>query len=592
MPRGRPGTRSPNPHGAELFPYIAPRGILRAFTYRRKSKEGKEDDVSLDEQDIACQKLIEGKAWVHVGDAWDRGAEGVDPDRPGYKQMLQWGRDDKFDVLVVWRSDRPFRGVAAAGPLAALLQDTDYRIQLASATDHFDPQYLGINAFTGDIERQGIRRRTMDTRLNRARRGELMHGTLPYWLERDERNHAQLNPERAAIIIELARRYVAGTSSTRELARWMREAAPVTLGSQSWAQWSVERVNKNLKMRALIGQHPYSAARYTRSQHPETGNRMRHRQWKDDESVVYVPVPPLFHDRLADRAACTGCELDDRPTFEEIEQARTRRHTGGGIGAGRPANQGHPLRTLVWCSVCGMRMTLHAHSGYKSRAGRRVAYAEPHLYLRCPRSQGNGLEAELLLEQGKHRCRTPALLRAVDVYAAVCDNLQSGDLPDRIVQAAEEYARSHAARKPHTLADDLRSARRHATALEAQEVQLYKDRGLLSAGAWQKIQTNLVGEQQITQARIAQLEREITQAEAEAELYDVEGARELATSLRAVEWLDLTDDDWGELIRGVVRRVVIDADNRISVELRFRSRAKLHMSVSKQYGIAICNCVA
>jgi DNA invertase Pin-like site-specific DNA recombinase len=327
MPRGLIGSRAANKHGFEFFSHIAPRGALRAFTYRRKSKSGKEDDVSLDEQLTADVAFIAKSGWVHVGDAWDLGAEGVDPDRPGYRQMLEWGREDRFDVLVVWRSDRPFRGVAAAGPLAALLWETNNRIALASVTDQFNPEYLGINAFVGDQERQAIRRRTMDTRLNYARRGQLMAGSLPYWIGRDEHNHGVLLEDRAAAIVELCKRYAAG-EPTRHLARWMRTTAPPdTDYRRSSATWNVDRIGKVLKHRALVGELLYSAALYTRRRDPESGGKVRHRDWKDDGQVIVIPVPALLHDTVAERAACDGCERDERPTFAEIQAVKARKRT-------------------------------------------------------------------------------------------------------------------------------------------------------------------------------------------------------------------------------------------------------------------------
>jgi DNA invertase Pin-like site-specific DNA recombinase len=595
MPRGRTGSRAAPKHGFELFSHIATRGHLRAFTYRRKSKNAKEDDVSLDEQGTACVSFIAANNWVHVGDAWDMGAEGVDPDRLGYRQMIDWGRQDRFDVLVVWRSDRPFRGVAAAGPLAALLYETNNRVGLASVTDHFDPSYLGINAFVGDQERQAIRRRTMDTRLNYARRGQLMAGSLPYWIARDEQNHGVLILERADVIVELVKRYVNG-EPTRTLARWMRQAAPSdTDYRKTSATWNVDRIGKVLKHRALVGELGYSTASYTRRRHPETGNRVRHREWKDDADVVIIPVPPLLHDTLADKATCSGCELDDRPTFAELQIVKARKRTAGSGGPGRPAVHAHPLRNRVWCTVCGHMMKMEAHATYIARDGSKRPYAVPHLYLRCDRGNGRNIESELAFEARTHKCRTPSVLRVKDVYAAVIRHLSRTDLPDAIEQAAASYAdaAAEARRSPGEIIDEIRKQRVHLEQLTAREVDLFKTRAELSQAAWRVLQHDLLVEQEGAQQRIAELERDLAEAEAERKRYDAAGIAELTSALREVSWAVLTDAEWAELIPALVSRVSVDGEARVNVELMLPSdSARLSIAVSYCYDTAIIECAA
>ena len=590
MPRGVTGSRTVNKHGFELFPHIAPRGALRAFTYRRKSKNAKEDDVSLDEQDTANIARIKERGWVHVGDAWDLGAEGVDPERPGYRQMLDWGREDRFDVLVVWRSDRPFRGVAAAGPLAMLLYETSNRIALESVTDHFDANYLGINAFVGDTERQAIRRRTMDTRLNYARRGQLMAGTLPYWIGRDKQNKGVLINDRAAIIVQLITRYVAG-ERTRDLARWMRQIAPEA-DYHRGATWNVDRIGNVLSHRALVGELPYSAARYTRRRDAETGNRVRHREWKDDDEVVTIPVPPLLHETAADKTACAGCEMDDRPTFTELEAARAKRRSRGDpAGPGRPAIHAHPLRTKVFCAVCKGQMTMQATLHYIARSGERRPYDEPKLYLRCPRSNGIGSKAEQRMDAGTHRCRTPALLRVVDVYDQVLDQLRRADLPNAIEQAAETYTRraAAAAKTPAMLLDELEHGRHRMAELTAEEVDLFKHRSTLSDGAFKILQQELLVKQEGVEQRVKELEREIEAAEHDRRLYDVIGAAELAATLRQVPWSALNEEDWAELVPALVYRVVIDKENRVLVDLALHGSPHLAITVSNWSDTAVTN---
>jgi DNA invertase Pin-like site-specific DNA recombinase len=575
MPRGVKGSGAVNQHGYQLFDVPVPAGTLRAMTYRRRSKSGDEGegDVSLETQDTENVKLIQGRGWVHVGDAWDLGIDGMTPHRPGYRQILKWGYEGKYDVLVVFRSDRPMRSMSAGGPLEQMLMDMR-KIQIASATDHFDPSFLAISAFTNRHEYEGITVRTTNGRLTRAKRNELMAGTLPYWLGRDPDNHGILIPERVAIIAELARRYANG-EPTRDLARWMRAVAPVANTHKKHDDaWSAERITNNLGHRALTGELPYSRAHYVKQRDPETTVVIRHRTWKDEEDTLIIQVPPVLHKTDTERAECEGCEMDERPSFAAVRAAIDARRTAGTGGSGRPAIHAHPLRNKVYCGVCKGMMAMQAHSMYIARSGEKRPYPVPHLYLRCLRSNGMGLQAERAQELGKHKCRTPALLRARDVYEGVLALLKRQNLAEDIEAAAERYARQAAdtAETPSVMLAELRHLQERADELAVDEADLFRMRGKMSAHGHEIASQRIVQEQEQTRTRISELEKAIDEAEREARNFDVEGAAELAEKLRSVPLESLSDDEWSEIVRGLVRRVVVDENNLPSVELKLTTR--------------------
>src|ERR1017187_7065008 len=68
----------------------------------------------------------------------DEGYSGSTVDRPGFKEMMEWGADHRFDVLVVWKLDRLFR-------------DTKLTLQTVDALATVNVEFRSVQeAFTHD----------------------------------------------------------------------------------------------------------------------------------------------------------------------------------------------------------------------------------------------------------------------------------------------------------------------------------------------------------------------------------------------------------------------------------------------------------
>jgi hypothetical protein len=351
-------------------------------------------------------------------------------------------------------------------------------------------------------------------------------------------------------------------------------APPANAHKKHEDSWSSERITNCLGHRALVGELPYSRARYVKQRDPETTVVIRHRTWKDDKDVLIIQVPPVLHRTDAERAECDGCEMDERPSFSALRAAIDARRTAGGGGAGRPAIIGHPLKNKVYCGVCNGMMAMSTHSMYIARSGEKRPFPIPHLYFRCLRSNGMGLQAERAQDIGKHKCRTPALLRAQDVYDGVLALLKRQNLSADIEAAAERYEQQAAATaaSPSVLLAQLRHLQERAETLAADGKDAFNDRKMFSREAYALITEGIAREQEQVKTRIAELERAIEDAERESRDFNVEGATELAEKLRSVPTALLSDDEWSDIVQGVVRRVVVDKDNLPSVQLKLPSR--------------------
>lgn len=121
----------------------------------------------------------------------DEGYSGSTADRPGFKEMMEWGADHRFDVLVVWKLDRLFRDtkltLQTVDALATV--NVEFRsVQEAFTHDSNGRFLLTIFAAGAEKERKDINLRMYSGRLAAARRGILVNGgsTPPYGYRYDK----------------------------------------------------------------------------------------------------------------------------------------------------------------------------------------------------------------------------------------------------------------------------------------------------------------------------------------------------------------------------------------------------------------------
>jgi DNA invertase Pin-like site-specific DNA recombinase len=129
---------------------------LRCARYLRVSRVEQREDL----QDDETAELITRRGWQLTKTYTDHGVSGTRERRPGLDELLSDAQRGRFDVVLVWRSDRLFRSVRH---MVNTLAELDARgIGFVSSTEVFDtttPQgkfLMHIVAAFAELERATI----------------------------------------------------------------------------------------------------------------------------------------------------------------------------------------------------------------------------------------------------------------------------------------------------------------------------------------------------------------------------------------------------------------------------------------------------
>ncbi|MBX3161876.1 MAG: recombinase family protein [Deltaproteobacteria bacterium] len=108
------------------------RDATRACRYLRVSTTDQRQDL----QDDETIELIERRGWQLAGTYSDQGVSGSREHRRGLDDMLADARRGRFDVVVVWRSDRLFRSLK--NMVNTLAELDALNVAFVSCTEAFD----------------------------------------------------------------------------------------------------------------------------------------------------------------------------------------------------------------------------------------------------------------------------------------------------------------------------------------------------------------------------------------------------------------------------------------------------------------------
>lgn len=173
----------------------------------------------------------------HATDGWEH-AE--------VERLIECCERGAADAVMVSHADRWSRDNAASKRGLDRLKQSDTRFFVLGAEhDLYDPTakfYLGISAEIGEYHAATQKKKSLENRIARAKRGVPTGGKLPYGRTFDKATETWgVVPEKKAIIEDVARRYLAGESMEKIATEYgiNHSSLHKTVMQRSGADWSV-----------------------------------------------------------------------------------------------------------------------------------------------------------------------------------------------------------------------------------------------------------------------------------------------------------------------------------------------------------------
>jgi site-specific DNA recombinase len=205
--------------------------MTRVCLYTRISTDEENQPTSLHSQLERLEAFCKAQeGWRIVAHHEDR-QSGATLSRPGLERAVELAREQRIDLLLVYRVDRLSRKVRQ---LAQLAEDLDRcEVVLRSATEPFDTgsaagrMMLQMLAVFAEFEHATIVDRVTAGIERRAKEGRWATGRLPFGYRRNEEKQVVPDEREAAVVRRIFELYASGRLGTAAIARTLTaEQAP------------------------------------------------------------------------------------------------------------------------------------------------------------------------------------------------------------------------------------------------------------------------------------------------------------------------------------------------------------------------------
>lgn len=265
---------------------------------RVSSEEQAKGGYGLEFQEQDIRVFCERNALELVHIFRDEGYSGASQNRPGFREMMEWAREKRFDVLVVWKLDRLFRDTKLT--LQTIDELASLGIEFRSVHETFTHDSNGrflltIFAAGAEKERKDIALRMSAGRIASARRGTWITPSMPPFGYRynPETKRLEIDQQEADIVKKLFSWLVEERQSLYKIQCRLNQAGIPTkfdrmgrkkrTGTSGW--WSKRTIGRILTNEVYGG--TFTFRKYLRGNRARTGPNLRP---EDEWVTVTTPV--------------------------------------------------------------------------------------------------------------------------------------------------------------------------------------------------------------------------------------------------------------------------------------------------------------
>ena len=319
--------------------------MTRAALYARVSTDDQVQKYGLDSQ-VHEQRALAGEkgyALAEGSEFRDDGYSGASLDRPGLTKLRAAARAAAFDVVLVHDPDRLSRKLAHQLVLLDEFDKAGVRVEFLTMPRENTAEgqlLLNIRGAISEFERLKIRERTSRGKREKARKGLLPHGRVPFGYRPSPAEPGKLvvHEDEARVIQLLFTLLLDEQRSLWQITQELtRQGHPAPRGSR-WVPSTVKR---------LVQSEVYIGRMFWNKQRPES-------EW------ILIPVPAIV-----------------QPW--QVAAATAQLHKNKALWSGRPSSRFYLLRGLLVCGACGRAWhggAFHGRRRYHCASRNRAYYAE------------------------------------------------------------------------------------------------------------------------------------------------------------------------------------------------------------------------
>jgi site-specific DNA recombinase len=475
------------------------------------------DRQSLSTQDSQLREYAERHKWAVVKIFTDAGLSAKNTKRPALREMLQWAKERKVDVILVAKIDRISRNLM---DLLGLLDDLKvWGVDFVAASQSFDTStptgmlMLNMLGSFAQFERDMTAERVRENMRERAKSGAWSGGVTPFGYRWNSKAKAlEVSPEEAETVRAMFEEY-RQSRSIRRVIFTLNAARRFNRGGKPWARTTVRRILTN----------PIYVGTVSYAKRAVRGNRI------------------LKQDREKWIVTENACEpIIEKELFEGIQASlndNTRPH------AWREASE-YLLTGMTRCGICGGRL-----NGLTCKGGN----GQTHRYYRCVTR----------VQKGPTVC-AGVTCRAEEIEEAVVGQIVGFDA-STLRRALEEHKR-RVAKEAKPLANRKAALEAEFEGFRERErrlLELYEE-SVIDLGAFKERRGQLERQKLAISQELADLESRLPPGAED----DIDAA-ELAGRFQDLQatFLHLPLPEQQRLLRAMVRRIALHPDGKVDLDL-------------------------
>ncbi|MDE7185515.1 MAG: recombinase family protein [Lachnospiraceae bacterium] len=321
------------------------RGRIKVYTYTRVSTAMQTDGYSLDAQKARMKAFADYNDYEIVGTYEDAGKSGKSIEgRLEFNRMMEAIKSGKDGVSFVLVFKLSRFGRNAADVLSTLQIMQDFGVNLICVEDGIDSSkdagklMISILSAVAEIERENIRVKTMEGRIQKAREGKWNGGFAPYGYQLID-GKLQINEEEAEAIRVIFDQYVHTDIGTNGVAKYLENHGIRKIQRQNGKKplFDAHLVRLILKNPVYCGKIAYGR----RKTEKVDGTRNEYHLVEQDN---YILVDGLHEAIVAE-------DVWQAAQVKLISQAKKYEHVNRGKDT-----KTHLLSGIVKCPVCGAGM--------------------------------------------------------------------------------------------------------------------------------------------------------------------------------------------------------------------------------------------